>query len=525
VAKFYMSVGKGRFVSVSPPLDVVRDILAVDINEHARRAGLADFPTLDAVTAIPVIRPDGSIISATGYDPATRLYYAPAANLNMPPVSQSPTPDDVRKAVGWINEAIGEVPSETDADHANAIGTLITPAIRQAIDGKSPLAVVDAPQAGTGKSLFAEVLGSIVTGEFPAMMGAPADDAEWRKQITATLLTGPTVIVIDNVEGTLTSPSLSRVLTANSWSDRILGFSQQVTLNQRATWIATGNNVQIGGDLPRRCYRIRLDAKTARPWRGRSFRHPELHQWVAENRGRLVWAILTLCGGWYAARCPSANTPIIGSFESWSKAVGGILQFAGIRGFLGNVEQLYEDADDGSAEWEAFLRVWHSRFGGDGVSVAEIVDELQADTGSALRDALPDILGGFVVLQPASFAQSARFTIKDCGKFKIRLGKQLKQRLGRRYGEDGLHLGKTDDTHSKVAVWQVHFAGSAGNRGGVPNPTRCADSDLTEIPEGDLTEYTPATTRTPRNGELFTTDGNDAARFGLPDVAQDGGNP
>ena len=120
------------------------------------------------------------------------------------------------------------------------------------------------------------------------MMGAPTDDAEWRKQITATLLPGPTVVIIDNVEEPLSAASLSRALTANVWSDRVLGLSQQANIQQCATWIATGNNIQVGGDMARRCFRIRLDAKSARPWKGRTFTHPNLLEWVRENRGRLV---------------------------------------------------------------------------------------------------------------------------------------------------------------------------------------------------------------------------------------------
>jgi len=34
-------------------------------------------------------------------------------------------------------------------------------------------------------------------------------------------------------------------------------------LPQRATWMATGNNLHVGGDLARRCYWIRLDAGMA----------------------------------------------------------------------------------------------------------------------------------------------------------------------------------------------------------------------------------------------------------------------
>jgi hypothetical protein len=354
-----------------------------------------------------------------------------------------------------IDEAIGEFPYEGDADRANAFGTLLTTVIRHAIAGKSPLGLFDAPQAGTGKSLLAEVIGFIPTGSEPAMMGAVEDDNEWRKQITSTLLRGPTIIIIDNIDGVLSSPSLARVLTSSVWSDRVLGASQQVDLQQVATWIGTGNNIALGGDMPRRCYRVRLDAKMARPWAGRTFKHPNLMEWVTLNRGRLVWALLTMARGWHAAGRPAADSPVLGSFEAWSRAIGGILEHAGIHGFLQNLDDLYSGADEEAGEWETFLRAWHARYGQQEIPVSKLIIDLQAEHGKDIRDVLPGDLGGFVTFIPSKHLEPDKFLIRDVGRFKIKFGKQLKQHVGRRYGENGLHLMRRDDTHLNAAVWSV----------------------------------------------------------------------
>jgi hypothetical protein len=486
-----------RKVAVAPPMDVVRDLLAQDLPQHRREDGRLSFPPLEAITATPVLRPDGTILDSAGYDASTRLYYAPPQTQTVPPVSARPTPDEIREALGLIDQAVGEFPYESEADRANAIATLLTPSIRQAIDGKSPLAIVDAPQAGTGKSLLVEAIGMIAAGDFPAMMGAPSEDAEWRKQITATLLNGPTVIAIDNIDAPLTSPSLARALTANVWSDRRLGASDQLQLLNRATWLATGNNVEIGGDLPRRCYVTRLDAKTARPWRGRTFRHPDLLRWIGANRGRLVWACLTLCRAWHVAGRPvPIDATVIGSFEDWSRTLSGILHVAGVTGFLTNLDSLYEQADEGGGAggWESFLRAWRDRFGSDSKSAGQIIEELEAETGAAMREAMPDTLAGFVVLQPAGYMQGARFTIRDAGRFKIKMGKALRERIGRRYGDDGLHLERHEDSHSKSALWSV-----------------C----------GECPEFTPRKNGTPRSHSPQTNDGNGKH---LPETAGSAGS-
>lgn len=275
VTDFYLDMGE-ELKSVSPPKDVVKDILAL---------GTWEFPALAAITEMPVLRPDGSILVKPGYDPVTNLYYFPVRDLVIPKISQNPTAGELKDAINLILEAIGEFPYLNEAHRANAAGLLITPIIRPAINSGVPLALLDAPTPGTGKSLLSEVVSIISTGRNTGMMSAVEHDEEWRKQITATLMMGSTMIIIDNVEHPLSAPSLARALTTTIWKDRILGRSEMVVLAQRATWIATGNNIQLRGDLPRRCYPIRLDARVAQPWKRTGFKHPNLVQWVNQNRG------------------------------------------------------------------------------------------------------------------------------------------------------------------------------------------------------------------------------------------------
>jgi len=156
----------------------------------------------------------------------------------------------------------------------------------------------------------------------------------------------------------LNSASLALAVTASTWTDRILGESRTVTLPVRCTWIATGNNLklQLGGDLPRRCYGISLDAGSSQPWQRTSFRHPKLKQWVRESRGELLGALMTTARAWFVAGRPSSPAvPSLGSFESWAAIAGGVLDPAGISGFLGNLDCLCQEFDPSQLQWEAFL--------------------------------------------------------------------------------------------------------------------------------------------------------------------------
>ena len=162
-------------------------------------------------------------------------------------------------------------------------------------------------------------------------------------------------------------------MTAPFWEDRILGQSEMARLPIRCLWIATGNNPEFSNEMARRLVRIRLDAHTERPWQRGDFRHPDLMTWVRANRPRLVAACLTLCQAWIAAGKPRGSRSI-GSFEAWAHVVGGVLEVAGIPGFLGNLEEMMEASDSEGAAWSSFVAAWWDRFGTAEVTAAELYD-------------------------------------------------------------------------------------------------------------------------------------------------------
>lgn len=415
--------------SASPPLDAARDILSRPVSELR-------LPPIEAITGAPFIRPDGVIVSQPGYDAPTKTFYAPVGNMNGFSVPERPNADDIDGARALIEDALGEFPFADEASSANAFALFITPELRPAILGNIPMGLADAPQAGSGKTLLASIVSEKTSGSAAAMRPAPIrDDDEWRKTLTATIQAGHCLTIFDNVDHVLDSPSLALAVTASTWTDRILGRTELVTLPQRTVFVATGNNIVLGGDLPRRCYWIRLDAQCSEPWRNRKFRHPDLRGWVQSNRGYLLAAILTLARAWFVAGCPQPSTPILGSFEEWCRIVGGILEFAGVPGLLGNLDELYRQSDPTVAAWEAFLIDLFKQMPRAGFKVADIAAPARA---AKLRSTLPEDLGD---LEPAAA-------------FKRRLGKAFLKRVGRRFGESGIHLVRVD-TNQGAVVWGV----------------------------------------------------------------------
>ena len=262
---------------VFPPTKVARDILAMPD---------WPFPSLSGVVSTPVLRLDGTILTHPGYDQDSGLFYAPASDLIVPEIPERPTKEDAVEAANYIrDEVLGDFPYVDQASRANALAAILTPIVRPVIDGCTPLYLLDKPRPGSGATLQAEVIAAIVTGEPARLKKQPNSNEEMRKQLTTWLNEGPQIVVIDNVDKEISAASLSSALTCRTWDDRILGHSRQVSIPNQATWIATGNNIQLGGDIPRRCCLIRIDAKVAKPWERdvNQFRHPHLIPWVKDK--------------------------------------------------------------------------------------------------------------------------------------------------------------------------------------------------------------------------------------------------
>ena len=166
--------------------------------------------------------------------------------------------------------------------------------------------------------------------------------------VTAELSRDKSVILLDNINTAggrkLDSPALASVLTATTWTDRILKETQMTDLPNKALWFLTANNPQMSRELARRSVRIRLVPAEEQPWLRTAFKYPDLKGWARTNRGRLIWAALILARAWQVGRLRGKQR--LGSYESWSEVIGGILDVnQGIDGFLEKLEDVYREAN------------------------------------------------------------------------------------------------------------------------------------------------------------------------------------
>ena len=356
---------KGDIVPAHPPTSQVKSLLATP--DPA-------LPVLAGIVTAPVFGRAGVLLTEPGYHADARLLYAPAAGFELPEIPEKPTAQEVAAARSLIcDDLLGEFPFTSLAERAHAVALLLLGFLRPMIDGPTPLHLIEKPSAGTGATLMVDAIATILTGTAASVMTEASDDEEWRKRVTAKLRQIPSIVLIDNLRQKLDSSAVAAALTAPFWEDRILGVSEMARLPIRCVWIATGNNPEFSNEMARRIVRIRLDAHVERPWQRGGFRHPDLMTWVRANRARLVSACLTLCQTWIAAGRPR-GTRTIGSYENWAQTMGGVLQVAGVEGFLGNIEELMEASDADGAVWRSFVSAWWDRFGTAEVGTSDLYE-------------------------------------------------------------------------------------------------------------------------------------------------------
>jgi hypothetical protein len=400
--KWYKFI-RGCRKDAPPPMALCRNMLA---DPHP------PLPILKGIVTAPTFAGDGSLIKSPGYHAASGLYMDLPPGLTVPDIPPSPAAEDIIRARRLIGEEwLGDFPFTGPSEQATAMALCLLPFLREMITGSTPLHLVEKPSPGTGAGRLVSVVTSLFMGREVAAMPDCRDEEEWRKRITATLVESPSFVLIDNLRHRLDSGSLSAVLTSTVWKDRRLGHTETIHVPVRCAWLATGNNPALSNEMSRRTVRIRLDARIDRPWLKNGFKHSDLKAWTATHRGELIAAVLTLVQAWLVAGRP-AGAVRLGSFESWSQVIGGILSHTGVPGFLENLHELYDQSDEEGAAWRIVLEAWWAHFQDRPVGVSEVYGIL------AYEDPSLDL--GLGDGSPASQ--------------KIRLGKRLAQMRDRQFG-------------------------------------------------------------------------------------------
>lgn len=271
------------------------------------------------------------------------------------------------------------------------------------------------------------------------MMTRTDDADEFWKRSTSILMHGSTVVVIDNVNGTIESELLCSLLTEPFYSDRVLGSNRIAELPTNVTWMLTGNHVRVAGDLTTRTLLSELDSGEEHPEYRTGFKL-NLREWIPANRGQLIHAALTIVRAYCSAGCPDIGVSPWGRFEDWSQMVRNPLIWLGCADPVETVSEVQGD-DPRREELRELLAAWYAVYGADGKTANEVSKDCHpgiafgsGDPKEVLRDLVCEMFS-------------------DGGKVNARrLGRYLGQQANRIEG--GYCFRKTRG-HNNTIVWNV----------------------------------------------------------------------
>jgi len=363
------------------------------------------FPVLESVIEAPALRSDGSLISEPGLDSRTGLLYLPGDSF--PAIPEHPSRDEALRELGEIARLLGDFNFVAAHHRSAALAMILTGLVRRSLP-TAPMFSISAPVMGSGKTLLAKVSSIIATGREPALLSQGRDEAEDMKRLFSILLAGVSVVVIDNVERPLGGGHLCAVLTTRTYNDRVLGKSMVVEVPTSVLLIATGNNIQVSGDLSRRVVPIMIDPVCERPDARDGFAIPDLLEHVRRTRAQLVSAGLTVLRAYYAAGRPHVVSRL-GSFEEWSDLVRSALIWLGEPDPMLGRESV-EQADPRREVLGAVLEAWFAAFGSDPKRAAQVIEATDGGDMFEINLGLRSALDSIVTL-----TDGAKLTSKSLG--------------------------------------------------------------------------------------------------------------
>lgn len=286
-----------------------REEIPEDVPEKILKLLLANpegFNELQGVIDHPITVNGELVYGHSGYNPATKLYVS-TKNIDIEKW------DSPRRAAEWlIGVWLKPFPLKDRNDAVRALMLACTLLTRRFdVSGGAPIFLFSAPQANTGKSFLARNLHAAITGSVPGPTLFKTNQEEMSKLLTSALMQSPPAIFFDNLKNgsTLENRVLDLYATTETWVDRFLGETREVTLPTRSVLMFTGNSITVASDTKSRTVRVRLEGQF------NSDGHGNWLDFTRENRGKILGALVSLM----SAEVPG---PMTGArFEEWNKKV------------------------------------------------------------------------------------------------------------------------------------------------------------------------------------------------------------
>lgn len=351
---------------------------------------------LRGISRWPLLAKDGAISAKSGYDYRTMYYIADDAGFGAAGPVTPMNKQELRAQVDALfADELRDVAFASEDDKAAYLAALLTPMV-VAIAGVRPPFILDAPTVGSGKTLAAQAIGTIYTGEPIPVNPLSGEEEERRKTVMSLLLAADAFVLFDNVKGVIGGETLSALTTSPFYSDRKLGASETARLEVSFMVLITANNAQTDSDFARRAVRVRLDPKVENTM-SRTFTYPDIHATLAARREKLLRLFATILVSYGAVQQREAPTHVVPfpGYNVWAKKVRDAVVWLGFNDFVARTAREFEEANPELEGLAAGLAALRRAFGTQEFTAATVLAQVGAGFDTWDSEFGAAVLGAF----------------------------------------------------------------------------------------------------------------------------------
>jgi hypothetical protein len=285
------------------------------------------LPIVRAVATMPMVLQNGKILSGHGLNREIGVVFrVPEALQALIPPIEDCTDAAVARAMHFLTNVWL---CDVACNYAGkcVLIAIVCSVLERLLLPERPAFSLNAGQRGSGKTTAANMISTAALGTRAAAAAWSPNEEERRKAYLAYAIEGLAMICWDNlVRGqSISCPTLEKALTAETYTDRVLGSSEFKTVLANAIHVFTGNNIQAIGDLASRTLEARFEVNRPDP-ENRKFKHPDPIGWTEANRGKILQAIYTVMLGNPRLRPGNNQLPAETRFKGWWHLVGSAIE-------------------------------------------------------------------------------------------------------------------------------------------------------------------------------------------------------
>jgi len=344
-----------------------------------------DLPHINRIFThpLPIILNGDITFPCKGYDSRFGSWTTPdAPHISNPEMT-------LEKAKDIINDVFGDFCFKTDQDKSNAIAALLTPFLRGLFPRfctRTPVFFYLGNRERIGKDYLAGITGIIYEGvpleEAPISNSEArggSDSNELRKKIFSAMISGRKRMHFSNNKGYINNAVFESIITAQKYSDRVLGRSEMLVFDNELDFSLSGNSdIGYTPDFANRCRFIRmfLDIEDAN---SKKYKNDALHTWVLSNRDVILSALYSMVRHWIDSGKPPGSLPFA-SFPEWAKICGGVMESAGyLNPCTPDINLFGVGGDSETEDMKELFRLGHKSYKNEYITRKQIIEIVKSD--------------------------------------------------------------------------------------------------------------------------------------------------